>query len=235
MSQNNAFSPYACITYHYTDPLTPLPHDCCHGPFIQIRKLTHLSTKMMIWVLDGVSWEGDEDLEEGGGVVLRNHHVIWDVGDKFCERRSALIYTCGPFQIIYLCVLDLLLIFHIPVLSNQSAISFQLCSGIYPSWGVRVHSLAFFLSTPVWHPRHSPLPNFHLSCLHFLNGDNCPLLDSIIICSSNKEVPWWSPLCSKDDHWVSRPNGLNLSRCHRGPINIFDLFWFHPRWCLGCC
>ena len=63
-------------------------------------------------------------MEEGVGVVLRNHHVIWDVGDKFCERRSALIYTGVPFQIIYLCVIDLLLIFHIPVLSNQSALRF---------------------------------------------------------------------------------------------------------------
>ena len=63
--------------------------------------------------------------EEGGGGVLRSHHVIWYVGDKFCERLSALIPTGGPFQCIHLCVIGLLLLFHLPVLINQYALSFH--------------------------------------------------------------------------------------------------------------
>ena len=36
VSPNNAFSQYACITSHYTDPLTPLPHDRLrHRPFFR--------------------------------------------------------------------------------------------------------------------------------------------------------------------------------------------------------
>ena len=87
VSQNNEFSQYACIPSQYSDPFTPLPYKCCrHGPFLHIRKLTHLSAKMLIEVLDYVCRDGDEDLEEeGGGGVLRSHHVIWEVGDKFCE------------------------------------------------------------------------------------------------------------------------------------------------------
>ena len=236
VSSNNAFSRYACITSHYTDPLTPLLHDCrCHRPFLQIRKLTHISAKILIGVLDDFGWEGKEDLEDRGGGVFRSHHVIWEVGKIFHERRRAQIHTGSPFQSIYLCVLDLLLLFHLPVLSNQSALRFHLCSDIDPRWGVRVHSSSFFLFIPVWNPYHSPLPRFHLICLNFLNGDNCPLLDSIVSCSSNKEVPWWSPLCSKDNHWGSHPNEINFFRCHRGPRNLFDFFWFRPRWCLGCC
>ena len=87
---------------------------------------------MLIGVLDDVSLDGEEDLEKGGGVVLRIHHVIREVGDKFCERRSTLIHTDRPFQRIYLCVIDLLLLFHFPVLSNQSELSFHRCSEIYP-------------------------------------------------------------------------------------------------------
>ena len=212
-----------------------LPHDRRHHrPFLLIRKLTRLSTKILIGVLDFVSWEGDEDLDEGGGVFLRSHHAIWEVGNKFCERRRTLIYTGVPFQSIYLCVLDLLLLFHLLVLSNQSALRFHWCSDIDPSWGVRVYFSALFPSTPFWRPYHSPLPRFHLSCLHLLNGDNFSLLDSIVRCSSNKEVPWWSPICSKDNHWVSRPNGIDCYKCHRGPRNLLDFFWFLPRWRLGC-
>ena len=44
---------------------------------------------------------------------------------SFAKRRRALIYTGGPFQRIYLCVLDLLLLFHLPVLSNQSTLGFR--------------------------------------------------------------------------------------------------------------
>ena len=226
VSQNNAFSRYTCITSHYIDHLTPLPHDCCrHRPFLQIRKITHLSAKMLIGFLDDVSWEVEEDLEELGGFFLRSHHVIWEVGGNFHERGSALIYTSSPFQIIYLCVLGFLPLFFLPVLSNQYELSFHWYSDIYPSWLVRVYYPALFLSIPVWHTCHSPLPSFHLSCLLFLDGENCPLLDSIISCRSNKEVPLWSPLFFKDDHWFSFPNGLNVSRCHRGPRNIFDLFF----------
>ena len=118
----------------------------------------------------------DEDLEEeGGGGVLMSHHVIWEVGEKFREGHNALIHAGGPFQSIYLCVFDLLLLLHIQVMSNQSALIFYWCSGIYPSWGARFNSSALFPSIPVWHPYHSPLPHFHISYLHFLNGDNCPL------------------------------------------------------------
>ena len=86
VSQNNAFPLCACITSHYTDPLTPLPHDRrCHRPFLQIRQLTHIYAKMLIGVLGDASLEGEEDLKEGGGVVLRIHHIIWEVGDKFCK------------------------------------------------------------------------------------------------------------------------------------------------------
>ena len=181
VSQNNAFSRYACITSHYTDRLTPLPHDRrWHRPFLQIRQLAHISAKMLIGVLDDVSWEVEEDLEEGGGFVLRIHNVIWEVGNKFCKRRSALVYKGVPFQSIYLCVIDILLLFHLLVLSNQSALIFNWCIFIYPSWGFRVHYAALFLSVHVWHPYHSTLPHFHLSWIHFLNGENCPLLDSII-------------------------------------------------------
>ena len=80
---------------------------------------------MLIGVLDDVSLEGDEDLKEGGGVFLRIHHVIVEVGDKFCKQRSALIYTGGPFQSIYLCVLYLLLLFHILDMSYQYSLSFH--------------------------------------------------------------------------------------------------------------
>ena len=133
-------------------------------------------------------------LEEGGGVVLISYHVIWEVGKTFRERRSALIYTGGPFHSIYLFVFDILLLFHLPVLINQSARSFHLCSDIDSIWGVRVHSYYFFLPTPVWYPYHSPLPRLFLSYLHLLNGENCLLLENIVICSSNKEVPLLSPL-----------------------------------------
>ena len=146
VSQDNSFSRYACITSHFTDPINPLPHNLRRNrPFLQIRQLTHLSANMMIGVLDYFGWEGEEDLEEGGGGVFRSHHVIWEVGEKFRERRRAHINRGGPFQSIYLCVLDLLLLFHLPVLRNQSSLRFHWCSDIDPSWGVRVHSSAFFL------------------------------------------------------------------------------------------
>ena len=61
----------------------------------------------------------------GGLGLIRSHHVILEVGDKFSERLSALIRTDGPFQITYLCVLDLLLLFHLPVLRNKSSMSFH--------------------------------------------------------------------------------------------------------------
>ena len=35
---------------------------------------------------------------EGGGGVFRSHDVIWEVGDKFRERRRALICTGGPLH-----------------------------------------------------------------------------------------------------------------------------------------
>ena len=129
----------------------------------------------------------------GGGGVFRSHDVIWEVGEKFRERCHAQIHTCSPFQSIYLWVLDLLLLFNIPVIRNHYALSFHRCSEIDPSWGARVHSSALFLSIPVWHPYHYPLPHFHLICLNFLNGENFPLLDSIISCTSNEEVPWRIP------------------------------------------
>ena len=157
VSQNNAFSRYACINYHYTYPLTPLPHDRRHHrPFLHI---THLSTKMLIGVLDDVSWEGEEDLEEGGRVVLRSYHVIWEVGDKFFEWRSPLIYMGGTFQSIYLCVLDLLLLFNLTVLSNKYPLSFHWCSDIDPIWVVRFQSAAFLLSITVCNTYHSHLLN----------------------------------------------------------------------------
>ena len=54
---------------------------------------------MLIGVLDDFSLEGEEDLEEdGGGGVLRSHHVVWEVGDKFREQLSALIHTGGRFR-----------------------------------------------------------------------------------------------------------------------------------------
>ena len=61
----------------------------------------------------------------GGAGVLKSHHVIWEVGNNFRERLSALIQTGGSFQIIYPCVLDLLLLFHLPLLRNQSALIFH--------------------------------------------------------------------------------------------------------------
>ena len=66
------------------------------------------------------TWRG----REGGGVLI-SHNVICEVGDKFCERLRALIRAGGPFQSIYLCVFDPLLLFHLPVLSNKSALSFH--------------------------------------------------------------------------------------------------------------
>ena len=59
-------------------------------------------------------------MEEGGGGVLRGHHIIWEFGDhpkKFRERISALIHTGGTFQSIYIYHYDIILLFHIPVLS----------------------------------------------------------------------------------------------------------------------
>ena len=129
----------------------PLPHNRrLHRPFFQIRQLTHIYVKILIGVLDDFFWEGEEDLEEqGGGEVLRSHHVIWEVGNKFWEQIRALIHMSDPFQSIYLCVLDLLLLFHLPVLRNQSALSLHWCIDIDHSWWVRVHSSALFLSIPV--------------------------------------------------------------------------------------
>ena len=159
---------------------------------------------MLIAVLDYVSWEIDEELEEEVGEgVLRIHNLIWEVGDKLHEQLSALIHTSGPFHSIYLCVLVLILLFHLLLLRNQYALRLQWCSDIYPSWGVRVRYSVFLLSIHVWYPYHYPLPHFHISYLHFLNGENCPLLDSIISCRSNKEVPWWSPLWHNADHCIS--------------------------------
>ena len=63
--------------------------------------------------------------EEGVVGVLKSHFVIWEVGNNFRERLSALIQTGGPFQSIYLFVLDILLLFHIPLLSNKSALVFH--------------------------------------------------------------------------------------------------------------
>ena len=65
--------------------------------------------------------------EEGGGGVLRRHHVIWEVGDKFHGRLRALIHTGGPFQSVNLFVFDLLLLlFHLPVMRNKYALILHL-------------------------------------------------------------------------------------------------------------
>ena len=153
--------------------------------------------------------------------VLRTTYRADSYGRHFSEHLPLFFY--------------LLLLFNLPVLSNQYVLSLHWCSDIYLRWGVRVYSDAFFLSVPVWCPYHYSLPHFDLSCLDFLNGDNCPLLEIIISCNSSKYFPWCYPLCSKDDNRISCPDGLDLSRCHRGPINLFNLFWFRPQWCLGCC
>ena len=90
VSPNNAFSQYSRITSRYPDTLTPLPHNRLrHRPFLQIGKLTHLSSEMLILVLDVVGREGEEDLEEGDEGVFRSHDVIWEVGNKFREQRRA--------------------------------------------------------------------------------------------------------------------------------------------------
>ena len=89
----------------------------------------------------------------------------------------------------------IILLFYLPVLSNQFSLSFHWCSDIDPSWGVRVHYDAFFLSIPIWYPYHSHLNHLHISCIYVLNGDNCTMLDSVISWNSNTEVPrWFSPL-----------------------------------------
>ena len=55
VSQNYAFYRYAHITSHYKYPFTPLKQDfCLDCPFLLIRKITHISTNMMIVVLDCV-------------------------------------------------------------------------------------------------------------------------------------------------------------------------------------
>ena len=197
VSQNNVFSRYTCIASHCPYPFTPVTYDRRHHhPFPQTRQLNHLYVKILIGVLYGVGWELEDELEEEGGVgVLRIHCVIWEVCDKFRKRLSTLIHMGGPFQSTYLYVFDLLLLFHLPVLRNQSAPRFQWFSDIDPSLGVRVHYYSFFLSISVWYPYHSPLPRFHISYLDLFNEENFTLLDSIIICNSNKKVPWWSPLC----------------------------------------
>ena len=193
---------------------------------------------MLIGFLDDIGWELEEDLEEGGGGVLRSHNFIREFGGrltKFREQLSALIHMGIPFQSIHLYNFDLILLFHLTVLRNRSATRFHWCSDIYPRLGVRVNYSAFFLSIPLWNPYHSPFPTFHISCLDFLNGEQCPMLDIIIICNSNQEVPQRSLLFYKYNHWVSHPDGINFSRCHRGPRNIIDFFYFRPIWCLGCC
>ena len=69
----------------------------------------------------------------GVGLSLEAIMSFGRLATSFANDVRALIYTGGPFQSIYLCVLYLFLLFHLPVLSNQSALSFHLCSDIDPS------------------------------------------------------------------------------------------------------
>ena len=225
VSHKNQFSRYTCIPSHYLDNFTPLPHDHRrHRPFSQIRQLTHISANTLIGFLDGVGWEGEEDLEEeGGGGVLRRHHVIWEVGDKFHGRLRALIHTGGPFQSVNLFVFDLLLLlFHLPVMRNKYALILHLWSDIYPSWGVRFHYDSFFISIPVWHHYHYNLPRFHLSCLDLLNGENCTLFDSIISWHPNKEVPWWYPIALR----MTIGSVVLMSLTYPGAIESLAIYLF---------
>ena len=212
MSQNSAFSQYATHhlilsryfhpTYAQSPPRLSVSSDQATAPY------SNQDDYRSPWwcQLTGIGGLG------GGGCrgpQKQSFHLgVWRLPCKFSEWLSALIHVGGPFQSIYLYRFDFLLLLHIPVLSNQSALRLHWCSHIHPIWGVRVHSYALFLFLPICNPCHSPIPHLHLSCLDLSNGDNCPLSGSIIICNSNQKVPWWSSLWCKVDHWVSSTYGL---------------------------
>ena len=159
---------------HPTSTRSPLP------PSVSSDQATHPYLRQDA---DRSPWwcqfRGRGGLEGGGWSCPQNpSYHLGRLAISFANDIAHWFIRGGPFQSIYLCVIDLILFFHLPVLSNRSVLSFYWCSDIDPSWGLRIYSAAFFLSIPVWCPYHSPLPHFHLSCLHLLNGENFPLLDS---------------------------------------------------------